>query len=185
MARSLRGRLVLAAAISLALLGSATAGRSARRVRGARRGGGRPDSRRCGCGCGGGLPPPPPPPPPSSDCSACPVGQYLQTACTSTRNRVCASCSTRAGYCAAGHFLSGCRSSGAGRAGRGAVCNARRVRRDSTASTAAGSRQVSPSRGGSMRDARPLRVRLCAQPRVRADRCLTLDPSPWTPLPRF
>ena len=122
MGRSLRGRLVLAAAISLALLGSATAGRSARRVRGARRGGGRPDSRRCGCGCGGGLPPPPPPPPPSSDCSACPVGQYLQTACTSTRNRVCASCSTRAGYCAAGHFLSGCGSSGAGSCVQCAAC---------------------------------------------------------------
>jgi len=165
MARSLRGQLVLAAALALALLGIAEGGRGARRVRGARRGGGRTGSRRCGCGCGGGVPPPPPPPPPSPDCSACPVGQYLQTACTSTRNRVCASCSTRAGNCAAEHFLSGCRSSGAGSCVQCAACPSGQYRVNCDGQSPG---QSVAGRQHARRP--PLRVRLCARPRVRADR---------------
>jgi hypothetical protein len=106
--RFLRGRLVPLVLLAAVVAAPGEVAGARGRGHGARRGGGRPGSRRCGCGCGGGVQQPPPPPPPSPDCSACPVGQYLETACTSTRNRVCASCSTRAGNCAAEHFLSGC-----------------------------------------------------------------------------
>jgi hypothetical protein len=116
----LRWRLV-GAVLSLAVLAScASAGQENLRRGGAARRGGR----RCRAGCGGGVPPPPPPPPPSSDCSACPTGYYTSSQCTTTSNRVCALCSTRAASCPSGQFLSGCGSTSAGACTQCAACSA-------------------------------------------------------------
>jgi hypothetical protein len=124
MSRPLRWRLV-GAVLSLALLDSCAAAGQANLRRGgaARRGG-----RRCRAGCGTGVPPPSPPPPASSDCSACPTGSYTSSPCTTTTNRVCASCSTRAASCASGQFLSGCGSTSAGACTQCAACSAGQYR---------------------------------------------------------